>query len=778
MKQYGKTLILLVCVVIAALVAWRLSKAPTSEELKEQRKRLLPGLETDRVASLAIEEGDRQLVCRRVSDSDQWRISTPIQGRADRWEVEDILDKLQDAEKIWFMPPAEARRVELSKHGLDPPRRVITVTESGPSGRTWKLLVGNAGAAAGGVYVKLEGQEGIAAVDEDVVESTEVTLADVRSKKLAPRIGTYDLRKVAASAAAVNETGAYELKCEKSEKVWEIKQPFFDLADSSKVERLASDLYNHRIKSDDFVSDDPAKVADYGLDDPVLTLTLQGDDESQQFAFAAVEEEEGDTRYYAMYEAETAIVSIPEDLFNKLHKGPDELREKSLIADLITGDVKKVTVEGPDAELVIEDTDEGWTIQGEGPAGADEDVIDDFLQALKDTEVAEFVANEAKDLPRYGLDEKARGRVTLHNEAGDVLAEVVFGETAPEERVYGQRADYPAILAADRGEFYGMLQRGRLAFLDRGILSEPRWGARRVVLENAHGKFECTREDEDADWSLVRPAKGPADQSAIGDVLSVFANLEAEAFAAERADELSAYGLDTPPVSAEVTYRTESSDEGAEEEEEEGEEHTEEPEERVKRLLVGSETSSPAEGYYAMVEGDGRVFVLSRNDAEDLRRQLGSRLVCDAEDITALTFQKGEMTVRFSYDEEEDTWTDADGAEVPEQTASALQDARRMLRDFRATEVAAYMVDDPKAYGFDQPFMTVKIDTETVAGKKIVVGKQTEDGYYVKGPASGFVLVASAEQVEKLTAPLEPPEPPEEAEPESEGEADTGETAE
>ena len=762
MKQYGKTLILLVLVVIAGFIAWRLSEEPTSEELEERRTALLPDLKTDRVASVAIREGDRQLVCRRVGDSDDWRISTPIEGRADRWEVEDILNKLEGAEKIWSIPAAQARDADLGEYGLDEPRRTVTITERGQADRTWTVLIGDTGATGGGVYVKLEDQEGLTAIEENVVDSTAVTLADVRSKKLAPRINTYDLRTIAASAEALEDDEAYELKCEKSGDAWEIKQPFFDLADSNNVEGIATDLYSHRIKKDDFVSDDPTEVATYGLDDPVLTLTVEGADEKQEFAVSAVEGED-ETRYYAMYKAETAIVQITEDLFDDLHKSPDDLRERSLIANLVTGDVKKIALAGPEGDLVIEDADAGWTIQGDEPVEADEDVIDDFLKALKGAKVQEFVANETDDPAQYGLSEKRRTRLTLEDEGGEALAELEFGKSADEEGVYARRADYPPVLAAAKKGYHDMVARGRLAFLDRQILDEPRSEAVRVALENPEGQFEVTREDSDEDWELLRPARGPADQSAVGRVLGVFANLEAEAFAAEDAEDLSEYGLDSPALTAEVTYRGEPPEDA---EEEEGEEA--EPEERTQRLLVGDETSDPAEGHYAMLEGDGRVFVLAGSDADDLRDQLGSRQVSKAADITALTFQKGETTAKFNYDDEEDAWTDADGAEVHEQTASALQDARRMLRDFRATEVADYTVSDPGAYGFDQPFLTVQIDTETVSGKLVTVGKETEDGRYVKGPVSSFALVASESQVKKLTAPLEPPTPPEEPEPESE----------
>ena len=96
--KYKSTLLLLVAVAIAGLVAYSLSKKPTSLEATRARKKLLPDFQTADVKHLTIESDDGRIVCQRES-AEEWRILEPLEVRADRWQVEAILDELETAER-------------------------------------------------------------------------------------------------------------------------------------------------------------------------------------------------------------------------------------------------------------------------------------------------------------------------------------------------------------------------------------------------------------------------------------------------------------------------------------------------------------------------------------------------------------------------------------------------------------------------------------------------------------------------------------------------------
>lgn len=748
--RYKSTLLLLAAVVIAGIVAYSLSRKPSSEELQKLRKRLLADMESHNIEMLTIEAGQERLVCLRDTAGDGWRVAEPVQVRADRWDVEGILDKLELAEKVSSIFPSGEETLDLAQYDLDEPVRKVTLSENRPGGRTWTVLIGREAGIADSVYVAVEGEGAVYAVKKDVADKTDVTLTDVRSKRLAARISAFDMEKVAVTAADLHERPGFELACEKSDGKWELREPVYDLADSGKVQALANRLYDHRIGDDDFIVDDPTQAAAYGLDDPVLTLTIGGDGKTQTIVFSRRQEEDA-ARYYALHKGEPTIVRVPESLFNDLRKEPGELRERSL-ADFMVADVAEVAVDGPDVGLVLRKEEGAWEIAAETPVAADADLTDQVLRDLRDAEVEEFAADDAEDLTPYGLSEEARTRVTLKDEDGEILAGILLGapdETA--ESVYAQRPPYPTVLSVRKESYLDKIATGRLAFLERLVLEESRDDAREVSLERGTARFRCAWNDTENQWDLAAPVEGEADNVAVRAIVGDLSHLRAEAFAAEHAEDLAAFGLDSPEISASVTYQAAT-------EETEEEEAEAQPPIRVRTLYIGAAADEPAEGRFAKLADDDRVFVLPDYVVRHFRADLASKRISRAFDIAALTFKKDDEVLQFSYDDEQDLWTDAEGNALPEGTAEAVKGAARVLRNFTGVEVADYSDKEPALYGFDSPRLVVELQEEDKGAEQVVIGKETGDGNcYAKGPATRFVLIADKTDVEKLLAVLKEP---------------------
>ena len=191
--KHKSTLLLLVAVVIAGLVAYSLSKKPTSAEAARQRRRLLPDLHAGEVKRLAIQGPDGRIVCRREG-ADEWRILEPVNVRADRWRIEGILDNLETAEKVSSTFPRD-----IAQYGLDEPARTVTVSLDESGAPAWTLKIGKPAGAAESVFVALDGHEGVFAVDKDVTDRTAVTVMNLRSRALVPRLSARALGGVPRS---------------------------------------------------------------------------------------------------------------------------------------------------------------------------------------------------------------------------------------------------------------------------------------------------------------------------------------------------------------------------------------------------------------------------------------------------------------------------------------------------------------------------------------------------------------------------------------------------
>jgi hypothetical protein len=140
---------------------------------------------------------------------------------------------------------------------------------------------------------------------------------------------------------------------------------------------------------------------------------------------------------------------------------------------------------------------------------------------------------------------------------------------------------------------------------------------------------------------------------------------------------------------------------------------------------------------------------------EKFRAQPASKTLIRVDEVTEMTFAAGDRSFGFSLNARTQDWQARDNGQVSPVLQERLKTAAGLLEDFRADRVAAYVVRDPVLYGFDSPALTVRFRDLRAGGKEIVVGKELEDGTrYVRGPATGYVHVASKEDAEKLLAVL------------------------
>jgi hypothetical protein len=522
------------------------------------------------------------------------------------------------------------------------------------------------------------------------------------------------------------------------------------MADPDRVEAVANKLYDHRIGPDDFIVDDPTKAADYGLDKPMLTVTIEGGGKTQTVVFSRHQGADA-PQFYALLKGELPIVRVPESLVNDLRKQPSDLRDQT-VAKFEVRDVSEIAVTAPGGSVTLKKEGTNWRITGDNATAADNDVVDRLLRDLKEARVETFLADKAEDLDSYGLSEGKRRVVTLKKANGDALSQVTLG--AADDKggaVYAMRGSYPAVLGLKKEGYLDKLAAGRVAFLDRLVLQEAQAGAVEISTEGPTGHFRCKWDAKAASWELLEPVQGKADQSAVESIVSYFAHLRAEAFATEKADDLAGFGLRKPDTTVKVTY------EPPQAKTEKAPEDKPAAEQRVRTLLIGAATESPAKGFYAKLTDDDRVFVLPEYMVVHCRGDLASKDICIASELTGVALHKGDKTLKFVYDSEKTAWTDPDGKALTPEMATAVAGAAKLLRNFTALSVADYTDKGAGLYGFDKPYLTVELEEKTTKGKQVVIGNETENGNrYAKGPATSFVHMASKANVDKLNAPFEP----------------------
>lgn len=269
--------VLVLTLVVAALAAfvWFVGRdLPSSEELAARSKKVLP-VESDDVTGVRIEWGDRTVAFERptaggkgeeaageaagsAEEKGQWRLTAPLEDRADQGAVDRLLTTLTGLEKertLEDAKPAEA--------GLAKPRGKVTLTT--PKG-TETLLVGADVPASNNLLVSLAGAPEVFVTSRSFVDQLEKKPNDWRSKE----IFTAGRDRVArVTLASADRPGEPVVLAKRGDRFY-LEKPISDLADSDKVDRLLSDLTNLRATKllGGVPGETPPAPADLGLDPP------------------------------------------------------------------------------------------------------------------------------------------------------------------------------------------------------------------------------------------------------------------------------------------------------------------------------------------------------------------------------------------------------------------------------------------------------------------------------------------------------------------------------
>lgn len=289
--------VLVLALVVAALAAflWFVERdLPSTEELAERARKVLP-VEAGEVRAVEVEwggetvrlerapspegapegapdgapEGEEGEDAEEAAPSPEWRLTEPIEARADRAAVDGLLTALAGLEKLRTLEDAgPADRPEL---GLDPPRGRVTLV-TGEGERT--LQVGAEVPASSNVLVSLAGEPEVWVTPRSFTARLDKEPGEWRSKEIL----ALDRDAVERITLRSGDEGASSLVVlvRGEDDRFRLAEPVADLADRDLVSGLLSDLVTLRAQR--FLDEPGLAAPDLGLDPPrgVVTAELEG----------------------------------------------------------------------------------------------------------------------------------------------------------------------------------------------------------------------------------------------------------------------------------------------------------------------------------------------------------------------------------------------------------------------------------------------------------------------------------------------------------------------
>jgi hypothetical protein len=229
------------------------------------RDKTLLKFEREKVDALDINAGGKTIAI--AKDGGEWKMSKPVQTKADFGSVEGLVGRLQTVQMKSIVadtvPPAD-----LKKYGLDKPEATINVNLG--SARATLLFGGKA--ADNTVYARDASKTSVVTVESALLDDMKKSADDYRRKdvfEFRPFNATHvEITRNGQTIALERTKGTGENAPDK----WKRVSPTAGDLDKEKSDGLLSKLSNIRVSS--FV-DSTAKT---GLDKPAMTVVVKFDD--------------------------------------------------------------------------------------------------------------------------------------------------------------------------------------------------------------------------------------------------------------------------------------------------------------------------------------------------------------------------------------------------------------------------------------------------------------------------------------------------------------------
>jgi len=515
-----------------------------------------------------------------------WRMTKPADARADKEAVTQFLD---DLKRLGDEGEIGENLKSLEPYGLDKPRSTLTLVRSKKPSLT--LLLGEETPDEANTYAMLKGGSRVFVVRASVGDQIARGGSQFRDKTVLP-FAVAQVERVTLVRPGGRVTAE-----RKSKAPWRLTEPLQTDGDAMALEALV--LAAHDLKAAEFIADEPADPAFFGLDKPRLEVRLRSKGQRSDRTISFGREAPAD-RLYVRTSTEPTVYAVAKADFANLDKALGDLRAKEVLAFEHDG-VTSVRLTSPLAEVQLVRTgpadERRWEIAKPRKAAADDRTVDDVLYALSGLRAEEFV-DKPGPLADYALD-KPRLQAELTVSGRKTPIQLLVGKTAADQSgVFVKRADGATVYRVPQ-TVLGDLAPEPTRFLSRQVLKLNRDDIERIVLEHGRTRLVIERQGKDR-WRITSPRKAEAGPAKVAAILFTLEDVRGDALVAEAPSDLAPYGLDKPGLSAEITLKGRR-----------------EPE----RLLVG-DTTEDGNRVYVKRESATQVYLKDRHLLDDLRKDV------------------------------------------------------------------------------------------------------------------------------------------------------------
>jgi len=375
-----------------------------------------------------------------------------------------------------------------------------------------------------------------------------------------------------------------EIDLKKSGDDWRITKPIDAPADATTVKNLVTAIAECEVKRT--LKDAASDLAQYGLDKPLVTVTLKLGDRALPEFRVGKNTPVGFSTYVQKMD-DKAIVLTSSAFRSGMDKQVKDLRDKTIVT-FADNEVQTVHISGDGKDLTLARKDDNWTIEQPEKYAADASTVRSFLSTLRSMRAVDFADDHPTDLSTYGLD-APRLTITLALGKDNAEKRVLIGKestVADKKELYVQRSGQPTVYTVSDWVMRD-LNKGVADFRDKTVLAFDRDKTTAVELRRPDGAHVKLVHGADKKWSVE--GAGPPKETAISQYLTDLHDLKGHEIVADHPADLAAVGLGQPALTV-VVFGEDSKPIGT--------------------VLLGARDVEGKKEYVAMAEGGSTVFLV------------------------------------------------------------------------------------------------------------------------------------------------------------------------
>jgi hypothetical protein len=418
----------------------------------------------DDVSAVTLTYSDREIVLKKVGAG--WHMEKPIDVDADQTAVSNLVHAVADAD-VKRTLDGEPKGLEV--YGLDKPEAVVKLALA--DGKALPAIrVGKAAPVGFSAYAQLEGSNEVKLVPSVFQTGMKREVKDLRNKTIID----FQDADVQSIELTTPESG---LGLVRDADGWKIDKPRALKADPTEVNAFLSSLRG--VRAEDFV-DQPAALADYGLDNPREKVALVvGKDKTRKELWLGSEKakDSKNVLYVKRPDADT-VYAVGTWTWTSLNKNVASFRDKTVLP-FARESVATIEVSRRDGEpyRLVKQSPGGaaatppatpaaptWAV--DGAKGSKSSEIDGLVADLHGIKGYEIAAEKPGDLSPYGLAEPALTFSLIDGE-GKPIGRILASQqgSGPNATTYAM-AEGGDVVYRVRGYLYAHLDKKKEDFLE------------------------------------------------------------------------------------------------------------------------------------------------------------------------------------------------------------------------------------------------------------------------------------------------------------------------